>query len=249
MSDIDVQTDAGHHTIYIKRLEKRNALNIQMYIALTQAFEQAEQNPSVHSLILTGDATCFMAGNDLNDFLTADFDSLVKNPIYQFLKTCAQLTKPLILGVCGPAIGIGATILLHSDIVFMGEETQIQMPFSQLGLVPEFASSLLLPERIGFARASEMLLLGKKINAQQALDWGLANEIFANEQVETHCQSLAQQFATLPLDSLMITKKLLRGYRWPAIEKQMTQEIDYFAQQLRKPQTQSLIHSKIGRPK
>lgn len=240
---IDVQTHDAHLTITFNRPQKRNALDLQMYIDLKTALQQAEYTPAIHSVILQGSPECFTAGNDLSDFLQQGGPIDIHHPICQFLLAYTRFPKPLIVGACGPAIGVGATLLLHSDVVILGEDTQIQMPFIQLGLVPEFASSLLLPLRCGHLRASELLLLGKKIDAQQALAWGLATEIQSNEMVSVQCQMQAQQFALLPLESILATKKLLRAPLLQEIKKQINLELEDFTKQLKNKATQERIRA------
>lgn len=242
---IQVENQVGYRLVILNRYEKRNAINAQMYTQLSTVLSEAMDDEHVHSVILTGHAQCFTAGSDLHDFL--DTKALTPDhPIIVFLNTCAQFSKPLIVGACGCAVGIGATILLHSDYVILGEETHIQMPFIHLGLVPEFASSLLLPERVGLLRANEMLLLGKSIDAQTALQWNLANEVLANDCVLEQCQQIAQQFHAQPLQGLLASKKLIRGSRINDLQKRISEEAVVFAKQLQEPETRARLQKKMG---
>ena len=154
----------GLLTLTFNRPEKRNALNTETYLALTDALRQAARDEEVHVLLLQGQAECFTAGNDLADFV-GKHALEPDDPILQFLHTLADFPKPVIAAVGGPAVGIGTTLLLHCDLVYLGDNARLQLPFVELGLVPEFAASLLLPRAVGHLKVAELLLLAMRLCA------------------------------------------------------------------------------------
>jgi enoyl-CoA hydratase/carnithine racemase len=163
----------------------------------------------VNVVLISGHKSCFTAGNDLQDFM--------ENPpedesaaVFKFLLTVADFPKPIVAAVNGPAVGIGTTLLLHCDLIYSGESAKFQMPFVNLGLVPEFASSYLLPLRVGQAKASEWLLSGKTFGAEEAKVSGLINEVYKDEQFFSAALHQAQALAKQPKDSLLITKRLMK---------------------------------------
>jgi enoyl-CoA hydratase/carnithine racemase len=164
--------------IEINRPDKKNALTVAMYRAMADAVAAAEADPQVRVILIHGRADCFCAGNDLKDFLEQPPHG-EGAPVSQFLQRIAVAKKPLIAAVGGPAVGIGTTMLLHCDLVYAAPETRFQLPFVTLGLVPEAASSYLLPKIAGYHRAAELLLLGKPFTAQAALAAGIVTEIIA----------------------------------------------------------------------
>ncbi|MEJ2045961.1 MAG: enoyl-CoA hydratase [Reinekea sp.] len=209
MADIETRLHSGILEVQFNRPEKKNAITEQMYCDLTQALVEARSSENIRVVLISGHKSCFTAGNDLNDFL----DNIPQDdeaPVFQFLKTMADFPKPIVAAVNGPAVGIGTTLLLHCDLVFSGESAAFQLPFVNLGLVPEFASSYLLPLRVGHAKASEWLLTGKRFDAQEAKMAGLINGIFKDEQFFSAAFHQAQQLAQLPPESIMLSKKLMK---------------------------------------
>ncbi len=209
MADIETRLQTGILEVQFNRPEKKNAITEQMYIELKEAFIEARINSEVKVVLMFGDKSCFTAGNDLKDFVDnppEDDDA----PVFQFLRTMADFPKPIIAAVNGTAVGIGTTLLLHCDLVFSGESAVFQMPFVNLGLVPEFASSYLLPLRVGHAKAAEWLLTGKRIEALEAKAAGLINEVYKDEQFFSAAFRQAQNLTQLPTESVMLTKKLMK---------------------------------------
>ncbi len=209
MSEIETRLDNGVLEVQFNRPEKKNAITEQMYKDLAQAFVSARVNDDIRVVLISGHKSCFTAGNDLKDFLEnppEDDDS----PVFRFLQTVADFPKPIVAAVNGPAIGIGTTMLLHCDLVFSGEGAKFQLPFVNLGLVPEFASSYLLPLRVGHAKASEWLLTGKMFDAHEAKAAGLINEVYKDEQFFSAALHHAQKLAQLPNESVMISKRLMK---------------------------------------
>ena len=158
--DILVHTEAGVTTLTLNRVDKKNSLTSAMYSALADALEQAQADSAVRTVLLQGDVAVFSAGNDIADFL-AHPPTDQSSPVYRFLRTLAAFPKPLVAAVCGPAVGIGTTMLLHCDLVYAGDNAAFSLPFVNLGLCPEAASSLLVPQMLGYHRAAEALLLGE----------------------------------------------------------------------------------------
>ena len=176
MTDIVASRREAVMAIGINRPQKRNALTQEMYALMAAHLSEAEGDDSIRAVIFHGQPDVFTAGNDLEDFAQRpphDGDT----PVFRFLSAVSKATKPLVAAVTGPAVGIGTTLLLHCDLVYAGENTRFAMPFTQLGLVPEFASSYLLPLVAGYQRAAELLLLGEPFDARKAQEAGFVTRI------------------------------------------------------------------------
>lgn len=195
--------------ISINRPEAKNALSLSMYQSLTQALKDYQQDDNLKSAIFYGSESCFTAGNDLKDFLSSG-ELNRDHPTVQFLYEIANCQKPLIAAVAGPAIGIGTTLLMHCDLVVAADNTVFQLPFSQLGVCPELASSLLLPKMVGYQQAFELLVLGERFDAQKALELGLINKV-SDDNVLDGALDYANKLAKLPASSVMASKSLIRS--------------------------------------
>jgi len=173
--DLIVTENIGGTTVIrINRPSKYNALTQAMYTSFSHALVEADDDPDVRSIVITGTGKAFTAGNDLDDLaIAADGDT----PVQEFLRTIAYVKTPLVVAVNGIAVGVGVTMLLHCDLVYVDPAATFQVPFVDVGLVPEAASSLLLPQLIGARRATEMLLAGRRLTADEAVSWGLVNEM------------------------------------------------------------------------
>jgi enoyl-CoA hydratase/carnithine racemase len=193
----------------LNRPEKRNALTAAMYQALHRGLDGAHADASVRAVLLSGEGAGFCAGNDLNDFLDAGFSSA--HPVMHFLHALARFDKPLLAAVHGQAVGIGVTLLLHCDLVLAARSAQLSMPFVRLGLVPEAASSLLLPRLVGPQRAAELLLLGRPLDAQAAERLGLVNRVLEDDALLAEARALARSVSAQPAAALAATRRLLRG--------------------------------------
>jgi len=204
-----IRTDKTGHilTLTISREQKRNALNDAMYATLADALEAAETDPDIRVVLLLADGESFTAGNDIAEFATPGASPV---NVFRFLQALARATKPLLAAVQGKAVGIGTTLLLHCDYVVLAEDAVLITPFVNLGLVPEAGSSLLLPARIGHARAYAMFALGEPVAAPQAFAWGLANKIVPNAELGPAIAAVAHRLAALPPDALRATKQLMR---------------------------------------
>jgi enoyl-CoA hydratase/carnithine racemase len=209
-AQVIVTAAAGVTAVRLNRPEKRNAITFAMYQALAGALAAAHADAAVRAVLISGEGAGFCAGNDLNDFLTAG-ELTPEHPVLAFLRTLASFDKPLIAAVHGQAVGIGVTMLLHCDLIVAARGAQFSLPFVQLGLVPEAASSLLLPRRIGPQRAAELLFLGRPFDADTALRLGLINRVVSEGELPAEAQALAATVAAQPVESLRATRRLLRG--------------------------------------
>ena len=241
-----VEQQDGLLTLTLNRPHKRNALNTEMYQALTTALRGAAEEQSVHVLLIQGQQACFTAGNDLADFmgkqsLTAD------DPILQFLHTLADFPKPVIAAVAGPAVGIGTTLLLHCDLVYLADNARLQLPFVELGLVPEFASSLLLPRAVGHLKASELLLLAESIDAGEALRLGLANRVLTADELLPFARAQGLTLAAKPPKALQRSKALLKQELKQAVHFVIDTEARAFSLALQGEEAQARIARKLGR--
>lgn len=232
---ITIVQSQGVMQIGINRPEKTNALNIAMYEALGEAFLDADEDPSIKSIVLHGTAEAFTSGNDLSDF--ANRDPSKPSAGAQFLLIAHELKKPLVAAVSGVAIGIGTTLLLHCDLVYASPDARFRMPFVPLGLCPEAGSSLLLPAIVGHRRAAEVLLLGDFFSTEKAMELGFVNQAVAADQVLEHAIEKAQQLAQMSLPSLMLTKKLLKQADHQSVAERIEYEISHFDEMLRTPES------------
>ena len=217
--------------IELDRADKKNAITAGMYQAMADALRAAEADPQVRVVLIHGKPDCFTAGNDLKDFLERP-PSGDGSPVFQFLECISTAAKPLVAAVAGPAVGIGTTMLLHCDFVYASPNARFQMPFVTLGLVPEAASSLLLPLSAGYHRAAELLLLGKPFTAEKALAAGIVTEIVPDGELLDHALEVAASIAALPPSSLCMTKALLKTRYGAAVKEAMGAEGEKFRAQL-----------------
>jgi enoyl-CoA hydratase/carnithine racemase len=234
MSDILVHAEGGVLTLTLNRLERKNSITVAMYTALADAVEQARDDASVRVVLLQGHETVFCAGNDIGDFLDkppAGQDS----PVFRFLRGIATFPKPLLAAACGPAVGIGTTMLLHCDLVYAGDNAALSLPFVNLGLCPEAASSLLLPQMLGYHRAAEALLLGEPFMAEAALEVGLVNRLLPPTEANAYANAQARKLAAKPSASLVETKRLMKKGQQQAVLQQMLDEGETFGRMLTAP--------------
>ncbi len=217
--------------IELDRAEKKNAITAGMYQAMADALRAAESDREVRVILIHGKPDCFTAGNDLKDFLERP-PSGDHSPVFQFLQGISTATKPLVAAVAGPAVGIGTTMLLHCDFVYAAPNARFQMPFVTLGLVPEAASSLLLPMLAGYQRAAELLLLGKPFTAEKAHAAGIVTEIVPEGDLLDHALEVAAGIAALPPSSLRMTKALMKARYASTVVEAMGNEGEKFRAQL-----------------
>lgn len=234
MSDILVHTEAGVMTLTFNRLARKNSITAAMYATLADALEQAQADAGVRVVLLQGDETIFSAGNDLGDFLNAP-PAGQDSSVFRFLRNIANFPKPLIGAVCGPAVGIGTTLLFHCDLVYAGDNAAFSMPFVNLGLCAEGASSLLAPQMFGYHRAAEALLLGEAFYAEAALEVGLVNKVLPPSETNAYAAQVARKLATKPLASLTETKRLMKKGQQALVLQTMAEEGEVFGRMLREP--------------
>lgn len=209
---IKIEKNDGILTLTMARAEKKNALSNLMYGALADAIEGAETDNSVRVLVISGEGDMFTAGNDVGEFAaiaTGAFQG--ERHVSRFLQSLAHSSRPIVAAVQGRAVGVGTTMLLHCDLVVLAENALLTTPFVNLALVPEAASSLLMPLRIGYARAFEMFALGEAVDAKSALAWGIANRVVPLDRLDAEAQALAQRLAKQPAGAVSTTKRLMRN--------------------------------------
>ena len=236
-SDAPVLTESanGIHTITFNRPEKKNAFTLAMYSAIVASMRAAKKDPKVRVLVLQGKDGVFTAGNDLIDFAQNPPKSS-DTPVFEFLTEIASYPKPVIAGVAGPAVGIGVTMLMHCDLVYAAEDAKFVMPFVNLGLVPEGASTFWLPRLAGRAKASELLMFGDPFGAKVAEEIGLVNEIVEPSALAGLVRDRAAQLAAKPAASLRLTKRLIRDALGGRVEAALEREGHEFIQRLTSPE-------------
>jgi enoyl-CoA hydratase/carnithine racemase len=233
------EENQGVFTITLNRLSKKNALNSLMYKQLGEHLVCASNSPSIRCVLIQGDQNCFCAGNDLQDFI----ESAKTNDLAAlgFIKILSAFDKPIVAAVAGPVVGIGTTLLLHCDMVIAANNSKFKLPFTQLGLCPEAGSSLLLPMRIGQNRAFELLVLGKTFNAEQALQYGLVNEVCTPEALLSTAQTLSHTIAALPYDALMTSRRLLKDAAAQLLPDAMANEAKEFIRLMKTDDCKSIL--------
>jgi enoyl-CoA hydratase/carnithine racemase len=244
---VRIETASGLMAITLARPEKKNALTTSMYQALVQALEQASTDPSIHVVLLDAEGGDFCAGNDIADFAAQarSHQELESYDVFRFVRALAVFGKPLVAAVRGRAVGIGTTLLLHCDLVYVADDARFSTPFVDLALVPEAASSLLLPARIGHVRAFALFALGETLDGAAALAWGLANAALPADQVTSRARAAAQVLAAKPALALQATKKLMRDH-----ERMLTvieSEGREFAQRLQSTEAQAMFQAFMSR--
>jgi enoyl-CoA hydratase/carnithine racemase len=248
MSDISISTQAGVCELQLNRPKKKNALTVAMYGELSEALARAQTDPAVKVVLVSGAGDAFCAGNDILDFVavagTMDPESA---PPLRFIRALVGFNKPIVGAVQGAAVGIGATMLLHFDLVYASEDLKLSMPFVSLGLVPEAGSSLLLPARVGLAVASEMLLLGTVVDARRARELGLVNEVLPSpSELRDRASQRAAELAAKAPAALLATRALLRG-AGPALLDRVSEEATQFAQHLAGPEVKEAFAAFLER--
>ena len=233
-TDILTHTEAGVTTITMNRLDRKNSITSAMYGAMADALAAAQADAAVRAVVIQGHETIFSAGNDIGDFLNQP-PSGMDSPVFRFLFAIAAFPKPLVAAVCGPAVGVGTTLLFHCDLVYAGDNAAFSMPFVNLGLCPEAASSLLVPQMLGYHRAAEALLLGEPFMAEAALEVGLVNRVLPPTEANAYAQAQAKKLAAKPLSSLVETKRLMKNGQQAKVKQQMQEEAASFGRMLREP--------------
>ena len=237
---IKTATLNGVATIEIARPEKKNAITSAMYQAMADGLRAAQADAAVRAVLISGQPGIFTSGNDLEDFMARPpgqtGSDIWDAPVLQFIRALIECDKPVVAAVTGAAIGIGTTMLPHCDLVYISDEARLAMPFAALGLVPEFASSLLVPQLMGHARAAERLLLGDPFTGADAVECGLANAVLPAAEVASHARRVAERFNQMPPGAVRAAKRLLREPQRALILDTVRRESELFAQRLRSPE-------------
>lgn len=245
---IHLERDQGLLIIRMQRADKMNALTRAMYGAMADALDAAGEDRSVRAVLITGSETCFTSGNDVADFIQAPPSGL-DSEVFRFMKALFDFAKPVVAAVSGPAVGIGTTLLLHCDLVYVARDAKLKMPFVNLGLCPEFGSSLILPRMLGHARAAQLLLLGEAFTGEQAAAWGIANEALDDGAATlARAREMAQRFEQLAPSAVAVSKRLMREPGREELRQVIMEEGELFGQRLRSPEAiEALSAFKIGR--
>ncbi len=247
---IKTATFNGVATIEIARPEKKNALTVAMYQAMTDALAAAKADNAVRAVLITGQPGIFTSGNDIEDFMTRGTGTGTgggggdagsgsedhESPVFKFMRALIDCDKPVVAAVTGAAVGIGTTMLLHCDFVYVSDEARLAMPFVALGLVPEFASSLLVPQLMGHRKAAEKLLLGDPFTPEQAVECGIANAVLPASEVVNHARRVAERFNGLPPGAVREAKQLMRGPLHQQTLHTIRTEGEIFSRRLRSPE-------------
>ncbi len=245
---IRLETSAsGIQLMRMERMEKKNALTGAMYDALADGLQAGDASQAVKVHLIAGGEGVFTAGNDIADFLEfANGGEMTDAPVCRFLRTLARAEKPIIVMVDGLAIGVGATMLLHCDMVVASARSMFKAPFLDLGLTPEAGSSFLAPKLMGHVRAFEFLCLGKSFDAAKALNCGLVNEVVDDDALESRGWEMAEGIATKPVEAMLISRQLLRGDR-TELYARMEHEIEVFSERLRSEEAKNAFSSFLAR--
>lgn len=246
------ERDGGVAVVRMARPEKKNALIGEMYAAITAAWVQAEADDTVGAHLWLGQPGAFSAGNDIEEFISSTRTGQLGGVIIDFLKALASLEKPLVIAVDGLAIGVGTTALLHADLVYASERSVFRTPFLDLGLVPEAASSLLAPRRMGHAAAFELLCLGAPFDAGRALATGLVNKVVSVEAVEAEARTAARALAAKPRGAMAAASRLLRsgsGVTRAEVVARIEEEAEEFSRRLASPEAAAAFAAFMSRKK
>lgn len=229
---VRIALEDGVLRLTLARPEKKNALTSPMYVALAEAIERAQDDPAVRVVLLDAQGDAFTAGNDLSEFAAVSAGTAQREDLkaFVFLQALARARKPCVAAVQGLAVGVGVTMLMHFDLVYVAEDAKLSAPFVNLGVVPEAGSSVLMPARIGYVRAFAMFTLGEPIDGRRAAALGLANAALPASEVRAKALAAAQALTTKPAGALQATKQLLRDA--DAIATLITRESEIFGARL-----------------
>lgn len=244
---VDEQIKDGIQVLSFNRPEKKNAITVDMYQALSDALHRAELDDAVQCTILTGVGPDFSAGNDIREFLELAHAPEKMASIMSFLQALTTYKKPLLAAVEGRAVGVAATILLHCDMVLASRNTQLTFPFVQLGLVPEAASSFLLPKLVGHHKAFEILVLGDSVKAEDAVQLGLINHLCESGETLMLARTYAERIGALPKEAVMLSKELLKCRTIDDIQMALMREGRIFKDRLKSPEAKTKFETFLSR--
>ena len=243
MSDVRIDRNEGVVAITLARPERRNAITVAMYAALADAIEAASMDESARLITIRGEGQDFTAGNDLMDFMAELPRNSDDIPVWRFLRALARNPVPILAAVQGNAVGIGTTMLLHCDLVIAEESARFSLPFVDLGLVPEAASTLLLPRLAGRRLAAKYLLLGEPFSAAEALQAGFVSHLVSKGKLAAAFEEMALKILTKPPKALRLTQALLRHSESGDIVDRMELESSHFSERLKSPEVAQAITS------
>lgn len=230
--DLLVSVEKGVMHLRFNRPQQKNAINVAMYQSMVEALKQAAGLSEVKIVAFSGMEGNFTSGNDLADFATQP-PTDDNHPVVQFLQTMAVFEKPVVAAVEGVAVGIGTTLLLHCDYVVVTKEARLQVPFANLGLCPEFAASYLLPKMVGYAKASEWLMLGEVFSGQEAANAGLVNVAVSSDGLNVQFEKVCQRLCEQPPQAIKNTKRLLKSSDKAEMLRIMEEELVTFKRSLK----------------
>jgi enoyl-CoA hydratase/carnithine racemase len=230
MKDILVAQHDDVLTLTINRPDKKNALTKDMYAAMADAIENVNGDNKTKAILIQGEGDGFTAGNDISMFAAVTVES-ASNETVRFMKALASSPLPVVAKVHGAAVGIGTTLLLHCDFVYCAEDTYFSLPFINLALVPEFGSSVILPDLVGHRKAAEWLMLGDAFGAMEALEHGIVNKVAPYDELDDLCQKTLSKLVGKPREALLKTKALMKpGY--DGMMEHLERELKVFGEQL-----------------
>ena len=242
-TDVLISRDGHIIRLQLNRPQKKNALTPAMYDAMRQEIEKANTDTDIHVIYITGSDDSFSAGNDLNTFLQDPTSSAAA----RFIVAVSQAQTPIVAAVNGLAVGVGVTMLLHCDLVYAVEGAVFNFAFIDLGVVPEAASSYLLPQMLGQRRAAELLMLGERFDAQTACELGIVNRVVAPDELDSLAWSKAQQLAAKPPQALRQTKMLLKRGNAKAVKDTISYELGIFAERMQSAEAQEIMQAFLER--
>ena len=238
---VRIERDGDVLSITLARPERRNAITVAMYAALADAVEGAADDGSLRLITLKGEGQDFTAGNDLGDFLAEMPHDGSDIPVWRLLRALAKNQLPIVAAVHGNAVGIGTTMLFHCDLVIAEQGTRFLMPFVDLGLVPEAASSLLLPRLAGRRRAARYLLLGEAFGPEEALEFGLVSHVAEPGRLHAMQDAIVAALRSKPTEALRLTQRLLRRDQEEELLERMALENGHFSERLTSSEVRDAI--------
>ena len=244
---IRITTEDRVARIELARPGKKNAITTEMYVQMAEALAAADADANVRAVLLHGAPDCFTAGNDVTDFLERPPGA--KSPSWKFFEVLPALSKPIVAAVGGPAVGIGTTLLLHCDLVYATPAARFQLPFVQLGIVPEFGSTYLLPLIAGYQRAAELLLLGQAFSAEKAREVGIVTQVVPEAELLPRALRTATQIAELPPESIRLTKRLMKSAHAQSTRNQIAEEGRIFVERLSSPEAKEAMNAFLEKRK
>jgi enoyl-CoA hydratase/carnithine racemase len=248
MSDIVAERSGNILSIELNRPSKKNAMTSSMYIEMAELLDGAAKDDQIRVVLWHAAGDSFCAGNDLEDFMKNPPAS-AESPQARLMHALINFEKPLVAAVQGVAIGGGTTMLAHCDFVYAGESAKLQLPFVNLGLVPEFGSSYLLPLRFGYLRAAELILLGQSFDALRAAELGLVTSVVPDQQLLAAATETAQTLAAKPAGAVQACKRLMKGAFRNQLEQAVTFENQVFAERVRSDEAKEAFRAFFAKRK